>query len=112
CLVEQEGVALMFNQLGTPTNVAVQKYLNAKKIPQLFVATGADRWGDYKDYPWTIGWQPSYRTEAQIYAKYILQQNPKPKIAVFYQNDDFGKDYVIGLKEQLGANYAKFVVKE
>ena len=111
-LVEQDGVAFLFNTLGTPTNTAIEKYLNQKKVPQLFVATGADKWGDYKDFPWTIGWQPSYRTEAQIYAKYILKVNPDAKIGVLYQNDDFGKDYIAGLKDVLGARYAKMVVKE
>jgi branched-chain amino acid transport system substrate-binding protein len=111
-LVEQEGVAFLFNTLGTPTNTAIQKYLNQKKIPQLFVATGADKWGDYKDYPWTMGWQPSYRTEAQIYAKYILKNKPNAKIGILYQNDDFGKDYVAGVKDVLGDKYSKMVVKE
>ncbi len=111
-LVEQDEVAFVFNPLGTPSNTAIQKYMNQKKVPQLFVSSGADKWGDYKDFPWTMGWQPSYRTEAQIYAKYILQQNPHAKIAVLYQNDDFGKDYLTGLRDALGANYAKFVVKE
>jgi branched-chain amino acid transport system substrate-binding protein len=111
-LVEQDEVAFVFNPLGTPSNTAIQKYMNQKKVPQLFVSSGADKWGDYKDFPWTIGWQPSYRTEAQIYAKYVLQQNPNSKIAVLYQNDDFGKDYLTGLRDALGANYAKFVVKE
>ena len=111
-LVEQEGVAFMFNGLGTPSTAAVQKYLNGKKVPQLFVSTGADRWGDYKDFPWTMGWQPSYRTEAQIYGKYILQAKPDAKIAVIYQNDDFGKDYLVGLKDALGDKAAKMVVKE
>jgi branched-chain amino acid transport system substrate-binding protein len=111
-LVEQEGVAFIFNGLGTPTNTAVQKYLNHKGVPQLFVATGADKWGDYKDNPWTMGWQPSYRTEAQIYAKYILKTKPDAKIGILYQNDDFGKDYVAGLKDVLGDKYAKMVVKE
>ena len=111
-LVEQDGVAFLFNTLGTPSNTAIQKYLNQKKIPQLFVATGADKWGDYKDFPWTIGWQPSYRTEAQIYAKYILKEKPNAKIAILYQNDDFGKDYIAGLKDGLGDKYAKMVVKE
>ncbi len=111
-LVEQDQVAFLFNTLGTPTNTAIHKYVNQKKVPHLFVATGADKWGDPKNYPWTIGWQPSYRTEAQIYAKYILREKPNAKIAVIYQNDDFGKDYVIGLKDQLGADYAKHVVKE
>ena len=111
-LVEQDGVALMFNGLGTPSTAAVQKYLNAKKVPQLFVSTGADRWGDPQHFPWTMGWQPSYRTEAQIYGKYILQNKPDAKIGVLYQNDDFGKDYLAGLKEALGDKYAKMVVKE
>ncbi len=111
-LVEQDGVAFTFNTLGTPTNTAIQKYLNQKKIPQLFVATGADKWGNYKEYPWTIGFQPSYRTEAQIYAKYILKSKPNAKIGILYQNDDFGKDYVLGMKDILGDKYDKMVVKE
>jgi branched-chain amino acid transport system substrate-binding protein len=111
-LVEQEEVAFTFNTLGTPPNTAIEKYMNEHKVPQLFVATGADKWGNYKDFPWTIGFQPSYRTEAQIYAKYLLKNKPGAKVAVLYQNDDFGKDYVIGLKDALGDNYAKMVVKE
>jgi branched-chain amino acid transport system substrate-binding protein len=111
-LVEQDQVACLFATLGTPTNSAIHKYCNDRKVPQLFVATGAEKWADPKHFPWTIGWQPSYQYEAHIYAKYMLQQNPNPKIAVLYQNDDFGKDYVVGLKAQLGANYKKFVVKE
>ena len=111
-LVEQDGVAFTFNTLGTPTNTAIQKYLNQKKIPQLFVATGADKWGNYKEFPWTIGFQPSYRTEAQIYAKYILKTKPNAKIGILYQNDDFGKDYVLGMKDVLGDKYQKMVVKE
>jgi branched-chain amino acid transport system substrate-binding protein len=111
-LVEQDQVACLFNTLGTPTNSAIHKYVNQKKVPHLFVATGAEKWADPKDFPWTIGWQPSYQVEAKIYAKYILQQKPNPKIAVMYQNDDFGKDYVVGLKAQLGADYNKYVVKE
>jgi len=110
-LVEEEGVSFMFNGLGTPTNTAVQKYLNIKKVPQLFVATGADKWGDYQRYPWTIGFQPSYRTEAQIYAKYILKTAKTPKVAILFQNDDFGKDYVLGIKDVLGNQYDKLVVK-
>jgi branched-chain amino acid transport system substrate-binding protein len=110
-LVEQDGVAFLFNTLGTPTNTAIEKYLNQKKIPQLFVATGADKWGDYKEFPWTIGWQPSYRTEAQIYAKFILKEKPNAKIALLYQNDDFGKDYVNGVKDVLGDKYAKMVTE-
>ena len=109
-LVEQEGVLLMFNSLGTPTNSAVQKYLNQKKVPQLFVATGADKWGDPEHFPWTMGWQTSYRSEAQIYAKYILDEKPNARIGLLYQNDDFGKDYVNGVKDVLGADrYAKMV---
>ncbi|HSU06924.1 MAG TPA: ABC transporter substrate-binding protein [Acetobacteraceae bacterium] len=110
-LVEQDEVAFLFNTLGTPTNTAIEKYLNHAKVPQLFVATGADKWGDYKEYPWTIGLQPSYRTEAQIYAKYALKQKPDAKIAFLYQNDDFGKDYLNGVRDILGANWDKYVVK-
>jgi branched-chain amino acid transport system substrate-binding protein len=109
-LVEEEGVDFTFATLGTPTNSAIVRYMNQKKVPHLFVSTGADKWGDYKDYPWTIGWQPSYRTEAQIYAKYILQQKPNAKIAILYQNDDFGKDYPAGVKDVLGDKYDKIVV--
>ena len=110
-LAESEGVAFMFNTLGTPSNTAIQKYLNEKKIPQLFVATGADKWGDPEHFPWTMGWQPSYRTEAQIYAKYLLKEKPGAKLCVLYQNDDFGKDYIKGLQEGLGDQYDKVVVK-
>ncbi len=109
-LVEQDGVAFIFNSLGTPTNSAVQKYLNQKKVPQLFVATGGDKWGDPEHFPWTMGWQTSYRAEAQIYAKYILAEKPNAKIGLLYQNDDFGKDYVNGVKDVLGAErYGKMV---
>ena len=110
-LVEQDGVAFTLNQLGTANNIAIQKYLNQKKVPQLFVATGADKWGNYKDNPWTIGWQPSYRTEAQIYAKYILANMPGGRIGVLSQNDDFGKDYLNGLRDQLGDKADKMIVK-
>jgi branched-chain amino acid transport system substrate-binding protein len=111
-LVEQDEVAFMFSPLGTPNNSAIQKYLNQRKVPTLFVATGADKWGNYKENPWTIGWQPSYRTEAQIYAKYLRKEIAEPKLAVLFQNDDFGKDYVGGLKDALGPDYAKLVIKE
>ena len=111
-LVEQEGVAFIFNGLGTPTQSAVRPYMNAHKVPQLFVATGANKFGDPEHFPWTMGWQPSYRTEAAIYGKHLLKEKPDAKIAVLYQNDDFGKDYLIGLREGLGAEYAKMVVKE
>jgi branched-chain amino acid transport system substrate-binding protein len=111
-LVESDNVAFIFDTLGTPSNSAVQKYLNERKIPQLFPSTGADKWGNYQDFPWTIGFQPSYRTEAEIYAKYILKQRPNAKIAVLYQNDDFGKDYLAGLKDVLADRYSRMVIKE
>ncbi len=111
-LVESDGVAFIFQSLGTPSNTAIQKYLNQKNVPQLFVATGADKWSEYKDYPWTMGWQPSYRIEARIYAKYMLKEKPNAKVCILYQNDDFGKDYIVGLKEGLGDKYAKMVIKE
>ena len=109
-LVEEEQVAFTFATLGTPTNSAIVRYMNQKKVPQLFVSTGADKWGDYKQTPWTIGWQPSYRTEAQIYTKYMLQQHPNAKLAILYQNDDFGKDYPNGVKDVLGDKFDKMVV--
>jgi branched-chain amino acid transport system substrate-binding protein len=111
-LTEQEDVAFFFDSLGTPTNTAIQKYLNDRKIPQLFVASGASKWGDPEHFHWTMGFAPDYRTEARIYGKYILQTKPDAKIAILYQNDDFGKDYVIGLKEVLGADKAKMVVQD
>jgi branched-chain amino acid transport system substrate-binding protein len=110
-LVEQEGVSFMLNGLGTPTNSAVQRYLNQKKVPQLFVSSGADKWASPKEFPWTIGWQPSYRTEAQVFAKYILANKPDGKLAILYQNDDFGKDYIVGLRDVLGERYDRMVVK-
>jgi branched-chain amino acid transport system substrate-binding protein len=108
-LVEEDQVALLFNTLGTPTNTAIHRYVNQKKVPHLFISTGADKWGDYEHFPWTMGFQPSYRTEAQIYAKYILKANPNAKIGILYQNDDFGKDYPAGIKDVLGADYDKRV---
>jgi branched-chain amino acid transport system substrate-binding protein len=108
-LVEQDRVAFLFNQLGTPTNSAIHRYVNQRKIPHLFLATGADKWANPREYPWTIGWQPSYRTEAQIYAKHILEQKPDAKIALLYQNDDFGKDYVNGVRDVLGARFDALV---
>ena len=110
-LVEQEKVDFLFNTLGTPTNSAIERYVNHAKVPHLFVATGADKWGNYKQFPWTIGLQPSYRTEAQIYAKYALQQRPDAKIAFLYQNDDFGKDYLVGVRDVLGVDWDKHVAK-
>jgi len=111
-LVESDEVLVVFNPLGTPSNSAIQKYLNAKKVPQLFVATGATKWNDPKDFPWTIGWQPSYQSEARIYAKYLLKEKPDGKIAVLYQNDDFGKDYLKGLKDGFGAKASMIVAEE
>ena len=111
-LVESDEVLVVFNPLGTPSNSAIQKYLNSKKVPQLFVATGATKWNDPKGFPWTMGWQPSYQSEAQIYAKYILKEKPDAKIAVLYQNDDFGKDYLKGLKDGLGAKVSMIVAEE
>src|SRR5476649_1840551 len=111
-LVESDEALLIFNSLGTPSNSAIQKYLNARKVPQLFVATGATKWNDPKDFPWTMGWQPSYQSEARIYAKYVIREKPDAKIAVLYQNDDFGKDYLKGLKDGLGARTSMIVAEE
>src|SRR5215468_7847942 len=111
-LVESDEVLLIFNPLGTPPNSAIQKYMNSKKVPQLFVATGATKWNDPKDFPWTMGWQPNYQSETQIYAKYILKNHPNAKIAVLYQNDDYGKDYLKGFKDGLGAKGASLIVIE
>ena len=111
-LVESDEVLLIFNPLGTPGNTAIQKYMNTKKVPQLFVSTGAAKWNDPKNFPWTMGWQPSYQVEARIYARYILQNYPGKTIGVLYQNDDFGKDYVIGLKDGLGDQANKLIVVE
>jgi branched-chain amino acid transport system substrate-binding protein len=111
-LVESDEVLVVFNSLGTPSNSAIQKYLNAKKVPQLFVATGATKWNDPKDFPWTMGWQPSYQSEARIYAKYLLKEKPNGKIAVLYQNDDFGKDYLKGLKDGFGAKASMIMAEE
>ena len=111
-LVESDEVLLIFNPLGTPPNSAIQKYMNAKKVPQLFVATGATKWNDPKEFPWTMGWQPNYQSESRIYAKYLLKEKPNAKIAVLYQNDDYGKDYLKGLKDGLGAKGATMIVAE
>ncbi len=100
-LVESDEVLLVFNPLGTPSNTAIQKYLNAKKVPQLFVATGATKWNDPQHFPWTMGFQPNYQSEARVYAKYLLDNQPNGKIAILFQNDDYGKDYVKGLKDSL-----------
>jgi ABC-type branched-subunit amino acid transport system substrate-binding protein len=111
-LVESDEVLLIFNSLGTGNNTAIQKYMNAKKVPQLFVSTGAAKWNDPKNFPWTMGWQPSYQVEARIYAAYILKNLPGKTIGVLYQNDDFGKDYVIGLREGLGDQASKLIIVE
>jgi len=100
-LVESDEVLLIFQSLGTPSNSAIHRYMNQKKVPQLFVATGATKWGDPKNFPWTMGWQPNYQTEGRIYAKYLLDKHPNGKIGILYQNDDYGKDYVKGLKDGL-----------
>jgi ABC-type branched-subunit amino acid transport system substrate-binding protein len=112
-LVEQEEVAVILNPLGTPTGLAVRKYLNDKKVPQLFVGAGATLWGDHEHFPWTMGFQPSYQAETAVYAKYLLSKMPDAKVALFYQNDDAGKDYGNGFKKGLGPeNTAKMVVAE
>jgi branched-chain amino acid transport system substrate-binding protein len=111
-LVEDEQVLFTFQTLGTPSNTAIQKYMNARKVPHLFVATGATKWGDPQHFPWTIGWQPTYQHESHIYAKYILQNRPNAKIAVLYQNDDYGKDYLKGFKDGLGSQGSKLIVAE
>jgi branched-chain amino acid transport system substrate-binding protein len=111
-LVESDEVLFVFNSLGTPPNSAIHKYMNSKKVPQLFVATGATKWNDPKDFPWTMGWQPNYQSETQIYAKYILKEKPGIKIAVLYQNDDYGKDYLKGLKDGLGDKAASMIIAE
>ncbi|WP_295852433.1 ABC transporter substrate-binding protein [Tardiphaga sp.] len=111
-LVESDEVLVVFGPLGTPSNTAIQKYLNGKKVPQLFVATGATKWNDPKSFPWTMGWQPSYQSEAQIYAKWLIREKPDARIAVLYQNDDFGKDYLNGLRESLGGKRTMIVAEE
>jgi branched-chain amino acid transport system substrate-binding protein len=111
-LVESDEVLLVFQPLGTPSNTAIQKYMNSKKVPQLFVATGATKWGDPKGNPWTMGWQPTYQAEGQIYAKYILKNHPNAKIGILFQNDDYGKDYVKGLKDGLGEKAKTMIVSE
>src|SRR5450631_915058 len=109
-LVESDEVLLIFAPLGTATNAAIQKYMNKMRVPQLFVLSGASRWGDHEHFPWTIGLQPNYRAEARVYAAYILGHHPNAKIGVLYQNDDFGRDYILGLKDVLRDNYSKMVI--
>ncbi len=111
-LVESDQVLFLFNTAGTPTNTAIHKYMNAKKVPHLFLATGATKWGDPEHFPWTIGWNPNYQSESLIYASYILKEHPNAKIGVLYQNDDYGKDYVKGLKDGLGAKAKSMIIME
>ncbi|MGY2845293.1 branched-chain amino acid transport system substrate-binding protein [Bradyrhizobium sp. USDA 4509] len=110
-LVENDEVLLVFQPLGTSGNTAIQKYLNTKKVPQLFVASGATKWGDPKGFPWTMGFQPNYQSEGRIFAKFILEQKPDARIGVLYQNDDFGKDVLKGLKDGLGAKTSLIVAE-
>jgi branched-chain amino acid transport system substrate-binding protein len=111
-LVEQDQVLFVFQTLGTPSNTAIHKYMNTRKVPQLHVATGATKWNDPKNYPWTMGWQPNYQTEGQVYARHILQTKPDAKIGILFQNDDYGKDYVKGLKDGLGDKAKSMIVAE
>jgi branched-chain amino acid transport system substrate-binding protein len=111
-LLEQDQVAFLFNTLGTPTNSAIHKYMNDQKVPQLFVATGATKWGDPKGHPWTMGWQPTYQAEGAIYAQYVLKNVPDAKVGILYQNDDYGKDYLKGFKDGLGDAAKKAIVME
>jgi branched-chain amino acid transport system substrate-binding protein len=111
-LVESDEVLFVFGPLGTPSNTAIQKYLNSKKVPQLFVATGATKFGEHKDFSWTMGWQPPYQSEGKIYAKHLLKEKPGAKIAVLFQNDDFGKDLLKGLKDGLGDKASSMIVAE
>ena len=110
-LVEEDQVAFIFATIGTPSNTAIYRYTNGKGVPLIFLGSGADKWGDPKNDPWVIGWQPSYRTEAQIYTHYILREKPDAKIAILYQNDDFGKDYPAGVRDVLGKDFDTRVVK-
>jgi len=111
-LVESDEVLFIFQPLGTAANSSIQKYMNAKKVPQLFVATGATKFGDPKNFPWTMGWQPNYQSEARIYAQYLMKNHPNGKIGILYQNDDYGKDYVKGLKDGLGDKAKSMIISE
>jgi branched-chain amino acid transport system substrate-binding protein len=111
-LVEEDEVLIVFNPLGTPSNSAIHKYMNGKKVPHLFLATGATKWGDPKNFPWTMGWQPAYQSEAKIFAQHILDNKPNAKIAVLFQNDDYGKDYLKGFEDGLGAKAASMIVSK
>ena len=111
-LVEDEKVLAIFGSLGTAANSSIQKYLNQRKVPQVFISTGATKWGDPEHFPWTMGWAPNYQLEARIYARYIQQHIDKARIAVLYQNDDYGKDYVKGFRDGLGEAAAKLIVAQ
>jgi ABC-type branched-subunit amino acid transport system substrate-binding protein len=111
-LVESDEVLFIFNALGTPSNSAIQKYMNEKKVPLLFVQTGATKWNDSKQFPWTMGWPPNYQSEGRIYAGYILKERPTGKIGILYQNDDYGKDYIKGITDGLGTKAASMIVGE
>ena len=111
-LVEEDEVLFVFNPLGTPSNSAIHKYMNTKKVPQLFVATGATKWGDPKNFPWTMGWQPNYQSESKVFAGHILETKPNAKIAILYQNDDYGKDYLKGFEDALGAKAASMIISK
>jgi branched-chain amino acid transport system substrate-binding protein len=111
-LVENDDVLLILNSLGTAHNTAIQKYMNSKKVPQLFVATGATKFGDPKNFPWTMGWQPNYQSEGRIFAQHILKNHPNGKIGVLFQNDDYGKDYLKGLRDGLGDKAKMMIVAE
>jgi branched-chain amino acid transport system substrate-binding protein len=111
-LVEEDEVLIVFNPLGTPSNSAIHKYMNQKKVPHLFLATGATKWGDPKNFPWTMGWQPAYQSEAKIFAAHILENKPNAKIAVLFQNDDYGKDYLKGFEDGLGDKAKTMIVSK
>ena len=111
-LVEEEEVLFVFNTLGTPPNSAIHKYMNSKKTPQLFVATGATKWGDPKNFPWTMGWQPNYQSESKVFAAHLLETKPNAKVAILYQNDDYGKDYLKGFEDGLGDKAKTMIVSK
>jgi ABC-type branched-subunit amino acid transport system substrate-binding protein len=111
-LVESDGVFAIYHVIGTPGNSAIQKYLNQKDVPQIFIGSGASKWADPKNFPWSMGWQPSYLSEARIYARYIQKNYPGKTVGILYQNDDFGKDYLTGFNEVFGKDKAKIVVAE
>jgi ABC-type branched-subunit amino acid transport system substrate-binding protein len=111
-LVESDEVLFIFSSAGTPSNSAIQKYMNEKKVPQLFLPTGATKWNDPKKFPWTMGWAPNYQSEGRVYAKYILKERPTGKIGILYQNDDYGKDYIKGITDGLGAKAASMIIGE